>query len=285
MASTVIKSSDAGYPVRLRELHNSVKRLYVEGSLPTAEHWVAIVGSRRATAYGKDVARHIAGELARRGMVIVSGLAVGIDTTAHTAALEAGGLTVAVLGGGLSNRSSYPFGNYQLAQKILESRGAVISEYAPEVPPIAGQFPARNRIIAGLSEVTIVAEAALSSGSLITATMALELGREVMAVPGNINQPGSAGCNNLIKAGAHPLTDVSDVLHVLDIYEDSPATQRLPADDFERQVYETIADGVQDTDQLLARLRCDMAKLSMALTSLELSGFVRPMGGGAWIAA
>lgn len=285
MASTVIKSTDAGYPAPLRELHNPVKQLYVEGRLPTTEHWVAIVGSRRATAYGKDVARHIAGELARRGMVIVSGLAIGIDTTAHTAALEAGGLTVAVLGGGLSNRSSYPFGNYQLAQKIIESQGAIISEYAPEVPPIAGQFPARNRIIAGLSEVTIVAEAALSSGSLITATMALELGREVMAVPGNINQPGSAGCNNLIKAGAHPLTDVSDVLHVLDIYEDSPATQRLPADDFERQVYETIVDGVQDTDQLLARLKCDMAKLSMALTSLELSGFVRSMGGGAWIAA
>lgn len=272
----------ADYPPRLREIHASPKQLYIKGRLPETSHWVAIVGSRRATTYGREVAGHIARELARRDIVIVSGLAVGIDTAAHLGALEVGGLTVAVLGGGLENRSTY-HSNQQLAERIVEAGGAVVTEYAAGMPPLRQQFPARNRIIAGLSEVTIVAEAALSSGSLITAAMAMEEGKDVMAVPGNINQPGSVGCNNLLKVGAHPLTDVQDVLDILGLAGET-IQLRMPENPQWAEVLQAIIGGTQDGDELIKNLSLDQLQLSQALTYLEINGYIRSLGANLWAA-
>jgi DNA processing protein len=280
MKQNVSRLEPSEYPEQLRTIHSLPKQLYILGHLPAADHWVAIVGSRRATVYGKDVARHLAYELARRGIVIVSGLALGIDAVAHQSALEAGGLTVAVLGGGFDQL--YPATNRNLAAKIIETGGAILSEYEPAAPPLRQQFPARNRIIAGLAQVTIVAEAALDSGSLITATFAMEEGRDVMAVPGNINQPGSAGCNNLIKSGALPVTEVGDVLLALGISERDAESLRAPTDPFEQKVYSAIQAGTSGTDELIKKLETDMVRLSVALTSLEINNYIHPIGGGQW---
>lgn len=282
MKSDRAELGSQNYPEILRHIHNPPKQLYIAGSLPKAKHWVAVVGSRRATSYGRDVAYEVASQLARRGVVIVSGLALGIDTVAHQAAVDAGGRTVAVLGGGF--HQLYPASNRKLAEAISESHGAVISEHPPETPPLRQYFPARNRIIAGLAQITIVVEAALSSGSLITATFALEGGREVMAVPGNINQPASAGCNNLIKLGAVPLTSVGDVEQLLGI-ETEKVTLKLPDDPVWADVYQAILSGIQDSEDIMRALKLDAAQLSEALTNLELSGYIRSLGAGKWAAS
>lgn len=281
MKSEVIDINSKDYPDILKNIHNPPRKLYIAGKLPNAAHWVAIVGSRRATSYGRDVAYEVAYSLAHKGVVIVSGLAQGIDTVAHQAAVDAKGLTVAVLGGGLNQ--IYPVSNQKLAESIGQNYGAVISEHPDGMPPLRQHFPARNRIIAGLAKVTIVVEAALSSGSLITATFALEEGREVMAVPGNINQPASAGCNNLIKAGAIPLTGVLDVEQLLGLDSEKTARAEL-SDEFEAKLLNKIKSGIQESDDLLRALECDVAALSYALTNLELNGYIRPLGGGKWAA-
>jgi DNA processing protein len=280
-AISKLRLGEKGYPERLAAIHAPPKQLYVAGQLPAVEHWVAVVGSRKATTYGRDVAHSISAGLARRGVVIVSGFALGIDSAAHQAALEAGGQTVAVMGGGLNQL--YPSSNRQLAEQIVKRGGALISEYEPDAPLLRQQFPARNRIIAGLCQLTVVVEAALSSGSLITATMALEENREVMAVPGNINQPASAGCNNLIKQGALPLTGLDDALSLLGLAQEDQS-KGVPDEPLERQIYQLIVSGIHDTELLAERSGADMPVLSRALTSLELSGFIRPAGGGQWTA-
>lgn len=190
------------------------KRLYYIGTLP--EHrlpTVAIVGTRKPTAYGTEVTAKIAGDLARRGVVIISGMALGIDAIAHRAALEAGGTTIAVQANGLDKLT--PATNRQLGEDIIKRGGAIISEYEPNVPARDFQFLERNRIVSGLADAVLITEAAARSGTLNTAKHALEQGKEVFVVPGNITSPLSAGCNSLLKQGATPVTCAEDILEVV----------------------------------------------------------------------
>ena len=190
------------------------KALYLMGNLPDSRRpTVAIVGTRKPSAYGKEVTHRLAYELASRGVVVVSGLALGVDGIAHRAALEAGGTTIAVLANGLPN--IYPASHKSLAADLLEKGGAIISEYEPGASARGYQFLQRNRIVSGLSDAIIITEAATRSGTLNTATHALEQGREVFVVPGNITSPLSGGCNALLKQGATPVTSTEDVLEII----------------------------------------------------------------------
>lgn len=206
----IVTIFDMEYPASLRQISDPPIVLYVKGQLPSNGYHVAVVGSREATPYGIKAAQYFAGELARRGLVIISGGARGIDTAAHQAALDAGGITVAVLGCGIN--INYPAENKRLFNDIVDAGGAVISEYPPGVAPMAMNFPARNRIIVGLSRAVLVAEAARKSGAIITANIAADEGRDVYCVPGNIFNGTSIGCHDLIRTGAKLVDGAEDIL-------------------------------------------------------------------------
>src|SRR5581483_6362118 len=207
-----------GYPSSLQLLTEVPEPLFYKGGIPS--DWngrpkVGVVGSRKITPYGRAVTQKMVGELARTGIVIISGLAYGVDACAHRAALDAGGLAVAVLP--TSVNEIYPAAHRDLANQIVHTGGTLISEYPDGTPSYPINFVARNRIIAGLADALLITEAALRSGSLHTARFALEQGKTVMAVPGNITSPISEGCNNLIKSGAIPITDVEDIFFAMKI--------------------------------------------------------------------
>jgi len=208
----VVSFADPRYPGLLLEIPDPPPILFYQGSIHPAKPAVAIVGSRKATGYGKKITKMLARELAYRGIIIVSGLALGIDRAAHEGALDAGGESWAVLGSGLDYQ--YPPENQDLYQELPES-GALISEFPPEIKPQPGNFPRRNRIISGLCQGVVVVEAADKSGSLITASLALDQNRQVLAVPGNIDRLNSRGTNNLIKEGAMPVTSTEDIISYL----------------------------------------------------------------------
>lgn len=280
----ILKRNDPGYPTSLKEMKSAPRQLYWKGADPSS--WldkpkVAIVGSRKATSYGLDVTRSLASELAKAGVVIISGLALGIDAQAHKGALEGNGITAAVLPTSLEN--IYPASHMGLARQITERGGALISEYDERAAVFKTNFVARNRIVAGLADVLLITEAAVKSGSLHTARFALEQGKTVMAVPGNINNLSSEGCNNLIKSGAVPVTSADDVFFALNL---RPAKQKMTAEfdgtKQERLVYELIGQGVSSQEELALRAGVDGSGIGAILTMLELSGFIRPAGGGNW---
>jgi DNA processing protein len=256
--------------------------LYFIGNLPTdRQPTVAIVGTRKPTAYGKEVTYQLAYELAKRGVVIISGLALGIDGVAHRGVLDAGGTTIAVLACGLD--TMYPAAHKNLADEIIKSGGAIISEYAPDVEARDFQFLARNRIVSGLSDAVIVTEAAIRSGTLATVHHALDQGREVFAVPGNITSPLSAGCNALIKQGAAPVTSFDDILEI--IAPDLLTAQQslaLGNNPLETKIIELLQSGVRDGDQLLGESSADASDFSQALTMMEINGVIRSLGGNQW---
>ena len=209
-----IKPSNFDYSKDLQHIPDTPKQLFVRGKLPLKRiKSIAIVGTRKPSTYGREIATKIATECAQNGIVVVSGLALGIDSIAHRATLDAGGITIAVLANGVDK--IYPRSHEALGQRILQNNGAIISEYPNGTPAQPWQFLARNRIISGLADAVVVVEAASRSGTLSTANHALDQGKEVFAVPGNINSPLSAGCNQLIKNGANPLTSVEDLLDFL----------------------------------------------------------------------
>jgi len=249
----------ARLPPLLRSIHDPPVGLFVRGGAPLgllARPAVAIVGARACSGYGASVARSLGRELAAAGLVVVSGLARGVDGEAHRGALDAGGLTVAVLGCGVDR--DYPAAHAELARRIAET-GLVVSEYAPGVEPAPWRFPARNRIVAGLAAATVVVEARERSGALITADLALEEGREVFAVPGEITSPLSAGTNALIKLGAAPLTSVADLgVEPAPPEAGSPLLELLPA----------------SADELVHRTGLPAAEIAAALVELELLGQV-----------
>jgi DNA processing protein len=261
-----------GYPPLLDELYDPPARLYLRGGPPEQleRPAVAIVGARSCSAYGAQVARELGRELAAAGVTVVSGLARGIDGEAHRGALAAGGLTVAVLGCGIDR--DYPRSHAELARRIAES-GVIVSEYAPGVEPAPWRFPARNRIIAGLSLATVVVEARTRSGALISADFALELGRDVFAVPGEITAALSAGSNDLLRQGAAPLLSADDVLEVLGI-ERAPPPTAGPLSAAARAVRAALADGAQDADGLGRATGIPSAELAATLVELELAGLV-----------
>lgn len=235
----------------------------------------------KPSTYGKEVAHRIAYDLARQGIVVVSGLALGIDSIAHRAALEAGGITLAVLGNSLD--LIYPRNHNELANEITQ-RGAILSEYEPPTSPRGYRFLERNRIVSGLSDAVIVIEAASRSGTLNTASHALEQGRELFAVPGNITSPLSAGCNALIRQGAHPLTSPQDVLNILLPHQKQIRQQSLPLGDttLEAAILQLLHKGERDGDILQQKTGATPADFSHTLTMLEIKGHIRALGANNW---
>ena len=264
---------DADYPAALAELHDPPIALYALGARATLNApVVAIVGTRDATSYGERVTGELAGALAAAGACVVSGMARGIDARAHRAALEAGGRTVAVLGTGVD--VPYPARHAALHRQIAE-RGLVVSELPPGAPARAGSFPMRNRLIAALAQVTLVVEAGARSGALITAECALDLGRTVAAVPGEIDRASSVGANLLVRDGAVAIVGVDDALALLRLQRRPPAAapERALTSD-ERSVWDALAAGPLDVDTLAARSRLPAQQCLAAITTLELLGAV-----------
>jgi DNA processing protein len=265
--------------VLLAQIPDPPPVLYVRGELAPEDDWsVAIVGSRKATSYGREVTRRLAGDLARNGVTVVSGMARGIDGIAHRTALEAGGRTIAVLGSGLD--VIYPAEHRSLAREIAR-HGAVVSDYPLGTKPEASNFPPRNRIISGLSLGTIVIEAGFRSGALITADFALDHGREVFAVPGSILSPGSAGCNRLLRDGAHVLTEARDVLEVLhldQVPEKQAARLALPENPVEAALFESLSAEPRHLDAVVRSSGIPVEVVSSTLVMMELKGMVRQVG-------
>lgn len=260
---------------------NKPKALYYIGRLPEQRlPTVAIVGTRKPSSYGKEVAHRIAFDLAKRGVVIVSGLALGIDSIAHRAALEAGGITLAVLGNSVD--LIYPRNHVDLAREITKT-GAILSEYEPPVAPRDYRFLERNRIVSGLADVVAVVEAASRSGTLNTASHALEQGRELFAVPGNITSPLSAGCNALIRQGAHPLISSQDILDIL-LPKNQSRQQSLPLGDtaLEVEILQLLGQGERDGDIIQQKTAATPADFSHTLTMLEIKGYIRALGANNW---
>jgi DNA processing protein len=276
---------DPGYPKHLKEIDQPPPLLYLRGDLELADEWaVAIVGTRRVTHYGRQIAAEVASTLARSGVTVVSGLARGVDAIAHQAALDAGGRSIAVLGSGVDR--IYPPEHRRLADRLIE-RGALISDYAPGTPPEGSNFPPRNRIISGLSLAVVVIEAGAKSGALITASFAADQGRDVFAVPGNINAPQSKGTNRLIQDGAQPLLSAESVLEALQltmVAEHRAARVVLPADAVEAQLFAMLDQQPRHVDEIRAQANLPIEKVSATLALMELKGMVRQVGGMHYVA-
>ena len=276
---------DEAYPRRLRELDQSPPVLYLRGELLPEDEWtVAVVGTRRISQYGRQVAEELGIFLAQHGITLVSGLAKGVDAVAHQAALKAGGRTLAVMAHGLDQ--VYPAEHRSLAAQIIE-KGALISDYGLGVPPDSTNFPPRNRIISGLSIATIVVEAGYTSGALITAEFAVDQGREVFAVPGNIYAAQSRGTNRLIQKGAHPLLNFEDLLVALDLElmtQHKSARVVLPEDATEARLFSVLTREPLHVNEIGALAELPIEQVSSTLALMELKGMVRQVGGMNYVA-
>jgi DNA processing protein len=281
----VLTWDDPAFPDRLRHINQSPFVIYLKGNLVEEDQWgIAIVGTRRFTAYGQQIAESITRALAGQGITIISGLARGIDGIAHQQALAAGGRTLAVLGSGLDR--IYPPEHTELAARISQ-QGALISDYPPGTPPDGSNFPPRNRIISGLSKAVVVIEAGEKSGALITANYAAEQGKEIFAVPGKITAPLSKGTNKLIKLGAHPLLDIQDVLDFLNmklVAEHQEVRRTLPGNPKEAVLYKAIGDEPLHVDQLSVLTELAIEDVTATLAIMELKGMVRKTFGMKYIA-
>jgi DNA processing protein len=272
------------YPIRLKEIDSPPPVLFVWGDLDPNDRWaVAIVGTRRMSAYGESVTQELSSALAMNGITIISGMARGVDGVAHQTALNSGGRTIAVLGSGFDHL--YPPEHRRLAKEISEN-GAVITDYPLGTRPEARNFPPRNRIISGLALVVVIVEAGEGSGALITANFAADQGREVFAVPGKIHSKTSIGTNKLIKDGATPLLAVEDVLEALNfdiIVRQEVINEFLPEDDVERMVYEKLSYEPVHVDTIQAACGLPVSKITASLAMLELKGRARQVGGMQYI--
>jgi DNA processing protein len=240
---------------------------------------VAIVGSRKVSPYGKHVTELLARDLARTGVVIVSGLAIGIDAIAHRACLEAGGITVAVLPSSI--QEIYPARHTQLAQRMLAQGGALLTEYEQGSPTYRSNFVARNRLVASLSHVVLVTEASEKSGTMHTARFALEQGKDVLAVPGSITSRTSRGTHNLIKSGAGLVSDADDVLRVLGISR-APLNKPQSDDPNEQLLIDMLIEQSRDGSELLASSNLPVQLFNQTMTMLEIKGLIRPLGANQW---
>lgn len=281
----ILKLNDPSYPQILKTIPSAPKQLFWLGSEPS--RWltkprVAIVGSRKASPYGRQVTHKLAGDLAGAGVVIISGLAFGIDAIAHQATLEAGGITTAVLPTSLDQ--IYPTSHLQLARQITEQGGTLISEYPKGSEAYKVNFVARNRIVSGLADILLITEAAANSGTMHTARFALEQGKTVMVVPGNITHPGSIGCNNLIKSGAIPVTETNDIFFELGIKTEETARRPFRGSEKEQAVLTLIKQGIADQEELALATKLDGATIGSVLTMLEINGYIKALGGGNWSA-
>ena len=293
VGARIIRWNDPEYPARLMHIYDPPPTLYVKGQLPPADSpAVAVVGSRKPTAYGLKVAEALARDLASRGVAVVSGMARGIDSAAHRGALAAGGPTVAVLGSGID--VVYPSENRALYDRIAQS-GAVVSEFPTGTKPESGNFPARNRVISGISQGVVVVEAAEKSGSLITVDCAVDQGREVFAVPGPVNVPTSRGPHRLIKQGACLVESAADILEELGLAParpsgGAPSTEAAsaanpPLTPAEARVFGFIGPLDATVDEIARSAGLPAHEAGAALVMLEIRGLVRSLPGGRYIIA
>ncbi len=282
----VLTWESADYPRLLREISDAPPVLYVRGTLVEEDAWaVAVVGTRRASAYGRQVTRRLTSALARNGLTIVSGLARGIDAEAHSAALEAGGRTIAVLGCGIDQ--TYPPENRRLAESIA-AEGALVTDYPVGTKPEGGNFPPRNRIISGMSLGVLITEAGKRSGARITADYAAEQGRDVFAVPGSILSYASAGTNELIQDGAKLVMRPEDILEELNlmmVVEQAEARQVLPSDETEARLLSELSVEPTHVDELRQQVDMPIAEVTSALALMELKGMVQQVGGMRYVVA
>ena len=282
---SILTWEDELYPKRLKEIDQPPPVLYERGALSDEDSWaVAVVGTRRVSAYGRQVAEDVAAFLANSGVTVVSGLARGVDAIAHQSALKAGGRTIAVLGCGVDR--IYPPEHMQLAEKIIAS-GAILSDYAPGTAPDAANFPPRNRIISGLSMATVVVEAGETSGALITAQFAVDQGREVFSVPGSILAPQSKGTNRLIAQGAHPMLSARDLLDVLNlgrVTEQREVRKILPGNEIEAKLLSVLTHEPKHMDEIRNQTGLPIERVSATLVMMELKGMVRQVGGVNYVA-
>ena len=287
-----ISPLEANFTEVLDSIALKPKTLYFRGKLPqnmskNRPKTVAIVGSRHNTRYGEEVAYQLTYELAKKGVIIVSGLAFGIDSIAHRGCLDAGGVTVAVLGTPIDY--IYPKNHLPLAKEIVKKGGAIMSEYAPGEKIITKySFLYRNRLISGLSDIVVVVEAAEKSGSLNTATHALEQGKEVFAVPGNITSPYSQGCNKLIQQGATPYTEPDDILRVLFPEEYAKNHQKalksglIGDNDIETAILKALSEGLRSGENIMKKAKLPPEIFNPSITLLEIKGRIRSLGMNNW---
>ena len=281
-----IRPDEHNFTQRLASIANPPKSLCFMGTLPTSgAPVVAIVGSRKPSAYGREVTEQLASDLATAGCIIVSGLALGIDGIAQKAALEAGGTVIGVIPNELPDIS--PQTNYKLAMNIIKNGGAILSEWKKGDGKVVNRwsFLERNRLVSGLADAVIITEAAERSGTLNTAAHALSQGRDVFAVPGNITSPLSAGCNALLKQGAYPATEAKDILQIIAPEQlKKPGQSQLPlgSSPEETIIISLIASGVRSGDQLQQQSGLSASNFSTALTMLEINGVIKPLGANNW---
>jgi DNA processing protein len=282
----ILTAGDENYPRLLREISSPPYILYVKGQINIFnDPALAVVGSRKYTAYGKQAAENFSRELARAGLTIVSGLALGIDGFAHRAALEAGGKTIAFLASSLEDNNIGPRTNYELSRLIIES-GALVSEYPAGITSNPGNFPARNRLMAGMTLGTLVIEAARESGSLITSNHAVEFNREVFAVPGSIYSPQSEGANNLIKAGAKLSASAKDILEELNLEKLKMAAEvkrTIPATPEEEKILKNLTHEPTHIDNVAKLTKLEASAISSTLAIMEMKGMVKNIGGQNYI--
>jgi len=288
---SIITQADSDYPQPLRDIHEAPLVLYVWGKLIEEDnHALAIVGSRKTTRYGRDQGHKFAYQLARNGYTIVSGLARGIDTTAHEGAIAANGRTIAVIGSGLTQ--IYPPENMPLAERIANGYGAVISEFPLHTPPDKKTFPQRNRIVAGWTKGILVVECPQRSGSLITANMAADQGKHLFAIPGQIDHPSSSGCNELIRDGATLVSDPGQILEELQTLSFKKSTPSSPSKPNEKKappilditpeervILDALEQGEAHVDQLSEQTNFPVQEISTLLLKLELDGHVHAQSG------
>lgn len=288
----VIKTSD-DYPELLKNISDAPLGFYMIGTMPDDNNKVAIIGARKCTQYGAMNAYRFGKELAENDIPVISGMALGIDSMAHKGAIDGKGKTVAVLGCGVD--IVYPPSNMGLRESIIKN-GCVISEYPPQTPPYPANFPPRNRIISGLSDAIIVVESAKRSGTLITVGQALEQGRDVFAIPGNINNPMSQGTNDLIKDSAHPLTNIDDVLSVVGVLhkfsernsEDVKINKIVKKEKYiiepdEKIVYNCIENVPISIDEIISNTNLSIQKIQYTLTMLEIKGCIKKLAGQKYV--
>ena len=273
----VVKKGDSDYPERLLKIKDAPEKLYVRGNLPNIhKKTVAIVGARNCTDYGSTLAKTIARILSMNDVQVISGLAMGIDTQGHIGAIEVEKPTFAVMGCGVD--ICFPSHNSNVYERILDYGGGIMAEVEVGTPPLPYNFPLRNRIISGLSDVVIVVEARDKSGSLITADFALEQGKTIFACPGRVGDSLSRGTNNLIKQGAYILTSTDDVLEHLGLIVDGliPKVEKdmSKLDYFEKAIYEVLKNETLHIDQIVEKAKLPVSKCLNSLMSLELNGFV-----------
>lgn len=276
-----INVKDKNYPKLLKKIPNPPKILYYRGELKSDENCLALVGARRYSPYGKQAALEIAGDLAETGLTIVSGLAPGIDTFCHQATLERGKRTIAVLGTGLDEKSIYPQFNLKLAEKILETRGCLISEYPPGTRGNQFTFPQRNRIISGLSLGVLVIEAKMRSGALITANWAKGQNRKIFALPGPIHSLNSKGCHLLIKKGAKLVENANDILKELNLSRLIPDVKQMitGGTSEENLILDALKEEALYIDKIIEKIKLPATTVASNLAILEIKGKVRNLGG------